>query len=64
MGDNELSAGYGWEYDSVLSKKFNDNMTSIAELGWFNSEGDGFNNNNNAILPDTTRFSVELNYAF
>lgn len=64
MGDNELSAGYGWEYDSVLSKKFNDNMTGIAKLGWFKSEGDGFNNNNNAILPDTTRFSVELNYAF
>jgi hypothetical protein len=62
MGDNELSAGYGWEYDSVLSKKFNDNFTAIAKLAWFNSEGDGFVGA--APMQDATRFSIELNYMF
>jgi hypothetical protein len=62
MGDNELSAGYGWEYDSVLAKKFDDHFTAIAKFAWFNSEGDGYVG---AVpLPDATRFSVELNYTF
>ncbi len=55
FGDNEISTGYGWEYDSVLAKKFNDNFTGIAKLAHFESEG---------ALPTTTRFSVELNCAF
>jgi Alginate export len=62
MGDNELSGGYGWEYDSVLTKKFDDNFTAIAKFAWFNSEGDGYVGA--APLPDATRFSVELNYIF
>lgn len=62
MGDNELSAGYGWEYDSVLVKKFDDHFMAIAKFAWFNSEGDGYVGA--APLPDATRFSVELNYAF
>ncbi len=62
MGDNELSAGYGWEYDSVLVKKFDDHFTAIAKFAWFNSEGDGYVGA--APLPDATRFSVELNYTF
>jgi hypothetical protein len=65
MGDNELSAGYGWEYDSVLAKKFDDHFTAIAKFAWFNSEGDDYTANAIAdSLPDATRFSVELNYTF
>lgn len=62
MGDNELSAGYGWEYDSVLAKKFDDHFTAIAKFAWFNSEGDAYVGA--APLPDATRFSIELNYTF
>jgi hypothetical protein len=62
MGDNDLSAGYGWEYDSVLAKKFDDHFTAIAKFAWFNSEGDGYVGP--TPLPDANRFSVELNYVF
>lgn len=65
MGDNSLNAGYGWEYDSVLVKKFDDHFTAIAKFAWFNSEGDDYTANAKAdSLPDTSRFSVELNYVF
>ncbi len=62
MGDNEISTGYGWEYDSVLTKKFDDHFTAIAKFAWFNSEGDGYTGT--TALPDATRFSMELNYVF
>lgn len=62
MGDNEISNGYGWEYDSVLTKKFDDNFTAIAKLACFQSEGDIYTGK--SPLPDATRFSVELNYTF
>jgi len=62
MGDNEISAGYGWEYDSVLTKKFDDNFTAIAKFAYFQSEDDGYVGP--VALPDATRFSVELNYTF
>jgi len=62
MGDNEISAGYGWEFDSVLSKKFNEQFTAIAKFAHFESEGDAYVGT--AALPTTTRFSVELNYEF
>jgi hypothetical protein len=55
FGDNEISTGRGWEVDSVLLKKFDDHLTAIAKLAHFESE---------SALPTTTRFSVELNYAF
>lgn len=65
MGDNEISGGYGWEYDSVLTKKFDDNFTAIAKFAYFDSDGDDYTANAIAdSLPDTTRFSVELNYTF
>lgn len=62
MGDSEISTGYGWEYDSVLAKKFDDHFTAIAKFAWFNSEGDGYVGA--TPLPDATRFSIELNYMF
>ncbi len=65
LGDNAISAGYGWEYDSVLTKKFNDNFTAIAKVAFFESEGDDYTNNaKNDSLPTTTRFSLEMNYTF
>ena len=65
MGDNELSAGYGWEYDSVLTKKFDDHFTAIAKFAYFDSDGDDYTSNAVAdSLPDATRVSIELNYAF
>lgn len=65
FGDNAISAGYGWEYDSVLTKKFDDNFTALAKFALFKSDGDVYvNNPTNAGLPDTTRFSIELNYTF
>lgn len=62
MGDNEISTGYGWEFDSVLAKKFNDQFSAIAKFAHFESEGDAFVGA--AALPTTSRFSVELNYEF
>ncbi|MDP4847479.1 MAG: alginate export family protein [Akkermansiaceae bacterium] len=55
FGDNEISTGRGWEYDSVLVKKFDENFTGIAKLAHFETESN---------LPTTTRFSMELNYKF
>ncbi len=55
FGDNEVSTGRGWEFDSVLAKKFNENFLAIAKLGHFETE---------SALPTTTRFSVEMNYTF
>ena len=55
FGDNELSTGRGWEYDSVLVKKFDAHFLAIAKLGHFETE---------SALPTTTRFSLELNYSF
>lgn len=62
MGDNEISTGYGWEYDSVLSKKFDDHWTVIAKFAQFESEGDAYIGA--AALPDTTRFSLEVNFVY
>jgi hypothetical protein len=62
MGDNELSAGYGWEYNSMLSKKFGDHFTAIAQFAHFESEGDAYAGA--APLPVTTRVSIELNCTF
>ena len=61
MGDNEISTGYGWEYDSVLVKKFSDDLTGIIKFAHFESEGDLI-----AAGPaaTATRFSFELNYTF
>jgi hypothetical protein len=65
LGDNDMTAGYGWEYDSVLTKKFDDNFTAIAKFAHFESEDDIYINNPlNAGLPTTSRFSIELNYTF
>ncbi len=62
-GDNEISADYGWEFDSVLAKKFDDHFLAIAKLAYFDAGSDPFIGSGSG-LPDTTRFSIELNYTF
>jgi hypothetical protein len=62
LGDNEISTGYGWEYDSVLTKKFDDNFTAIAKFAHFETEEDGYVGP--VGLPTATRVSLELNYTF
>lgn len=54
-GDNSLSTDLGWEVDSVLSKKFNDQFTAILKLAHFETE---------SALPTTTRVSLEVGYLF
>jgi len=54
-GDNEISTGLGWEYNSVLLKKFDEHFTAIGKLSHFETE---------STYPTTTRFSLELNYTF
>jgi hypothetical protein len=62
-GDDEVSTGYGWEYNSVLAKKFNEQFTAIAKISHFESEGDPFVGGL-AGLPTMDRVSLELNYTF
>ncbi len=62
LGDNEISTGYGWEFDSVLARKFNNNFTAIAKFAQFESEGDAYSVA--GALPTASRFSLELNYMF
>ncbi len=62
FGDNDTDFGYGWEYDAVLAKKFNENFTAIAKFAYFDQ--DGAFAGPIANPADTTRFSLELNYTF
>jgi len=62
LGDNEISTGYGWEFDSVLAKKFDDHFTAIVKFAQFESDGHSYTAT--APLPTATRFSVELDYTF
>ncbi|MEM1083802.1 MAG: alginate export family protein [Verrucomicrobiota bacterium] len=63
FGDNDTEFDYGWEYDAVLAKKFNENFLAIAKFAYFDSSGRTPQANNGALF-DTTRFSLELNYVF
>lgn len=65
LGDDSISAGYGWEYDTVLSKKFDDNFTALAKLAFFESGDDAYTGGSKGIaLPTAQRISVELTYTF
>lgn len=64
FGDNDTEFDFGWEYDLVLSKKFNENFTAITKLAYYDSPGPTGKAINYAPAFDTTRFSVELNYKF
>ncbi|HVJ44978.1 MAG TPA: alginate export family protein [Luteolibacter sp.] len=54
-GDNEVSAGLGWEYNSVLAKKFDDHFSAIVEISHFETESN---------YPTTTRASLGVTYTF
>lgn len=54
-GDNAVSADLGWEYNSVLTKKFNDNFSAIVEISHFETESN---------FPTTTRASLGVIYTF
>jgi hypothetical protein len=56
FGDNAISDDLGFGFDSVLMKKFDDHITGIFKLGYFDSADSQY--------LSTTRASVELNYAF
>lgn len=62
FGDDRIATDYGWEYDSVLVKKFDDHFTALAKLAVFESKGDPFVGT--ASLPTTTRVSMELDYVY
>ncbi len=65
FGDDQISAGYGWEYDSVLTKKFDENFTALAKFAEFSSEGDPYTGGSKGpALPDAIRASIELDYTF
>lgn len=64
FGDNNSSFSYGWEYDAVLAKKFNENFLAIAKFAYFESDGALAGPIANIAPFDATRFSVELNYKF
>ena len=63
FGDNGVSTGYGWEYDSVLTKKFDANFTALAKFAQFESSNDDAFVGSTP-LRDTTQVSVELDYTF
>lgn len=57
--DAENGAGVdisGWEYDSVLVKKFRDDLTGIAKFYYFEDA--------DSAAPSTTGFTVGLNFTY
>jgi len=56
FGDNDSSFNYGWEYDSVLVKKINDNLKAVVKVYHFESESEAFRT--------TTGVTSGLNYTF
>jgi hypothetical protein len=64
LGDNDMSDGYGWEFDSVLVKKFDDNFSALAKLALFDGKDQPFAAGGTTGLKDITQFTVELDYTF
>jgi Alginate export len=70
LSDNDLGTSYGWEYDSVLTKKFNDNFLALAKLAIFTtSNKDRYStpipgNPNGNTIPNVNQLTLELNYLF
>lgn len=56
FGDSTIGANLGFAADSVLTKKFNDHVTSIIKVGYFDSSDKQY--------VSTTRASFEVNYTF
>ncbi|MGE9271554.1 MAG: hypothetical protein ACQKBU_12185, partial [Verrucomicrobiales bacterium] len=64
FGDNDTEFDFGWEYDAVLSKKFDEHFTAIAKFAYYDAAGPTGKAVNYAPMLDTTRISLELNYKF
>lgn len=64
LGDNNSDFDYGWEYDAVLAKKFNENFLAIAKFAYYDAQGPTAGPIANIAPFDTTRFSIELNYTY
>lgn len=65
LGDDSISTGYGWEYDSVLSKKFDDHFTALVKFAQFESGGDSYTGGGaGPRVPTITRVSLEVGYTF
>ncbi|WP_193211700.1 alginate export family protein [Luteolibacter marinus] len=64
FGDNNTEFDYGWEYDAVLVKKFNESFTAIAKFAYYDADGPTAGKIANPAPFDTTRVTVELNYKF
>lgn len=56
FGDNNVSADFGFGWDSLLMKKFDDHFSATAMLGYFDS-------NDSRYLP-ATKASIQIDYAF
>lgn len=54
-GDDEFSAGRGWEINSVFAKKFDEHFLAILKFAHFET---------GSALPTTTRVTMEINYTF
>lgn len=64
FGDNNSDFDYGWEYDAVLAKQFNENFKAVAKFAYFESDGPLAGPIANIAPFDATRFSIELNYTY
>ncbi len=56
FGDNTIGANLGFGADSVLSKKFDDHLSAIIKVGYFDTSDKQY--------VSTTRASFEVNYNF
>jgi hypothetical protein len=65
FGDDNASADYGWEIDTVLVKKFDDHFSALIKGAYLEGGNDAFSGGaGGAKLPTTTRISLEVDYAF
>lgn len=56
FGDNQLGTSFGFGWDSLLTKKFNDHFSANAMLGYFDS--------NDIRYRSATRASIQLDYTY
>jgi hypothetical protein len=60
FGGDDFDFDTGWETDAVLSRKLSQNLSAIAKIAWFDSDGGPAN----PAPFDTFRASIELDFTF
>jgi len=60
FGGDDFSFDTGWEADAVLSRKLSSNLTALAKVAWFDSDGGA----RNPAPFDCFRATVELDFTF